>query len=135
MLNHVLPFSESLQFLSAEQRTVYNALISQTRAVDAGASEWAAADEHQVGEPGSLGDIPLYVIHAEATFPTWVYGDDIEDWQRRDRKLYKAIQSLSTCGQLQIIAGADHGSLILAPEHRRFLVQAIQSILDDSTAS
>jgi pimeloyl-ACP methyl ester carboxylesterase len=114
--------------LPPEYRAPFKAQLVSTRHADAAAREWASFDvmAAQVRATRGLGALPFLVISAsespESIRPVW-------------GELQRELATLSTRSRHLTVAGADHGSLLLNPEHARQVAAALRELVEATRES
>lgn len=130
------PFGDNLRFLTPSQRSALIAGYGQTRSADANLAEWQDWDNQvgNVGQPGSLGDLPVRVLMADEQYPDWFYGEDPERWRGYERALLSELARLSSDSQVSVIPGADHASMLFRREQWQYVVEATLDVVEIARA-
>jgi pimeloyl-ACP methyl ester carboxylesterase len=123
-------FAEGLVDLPAEQAAQSHAVAITPRHVQALRDEynaWFPSLNDQVRQTGDLGNRPLIVLSASA-FPGGAPAP--EGYWEAHFAMQQELAALSSNGELRVIEGATHYSLITSPTDAHHTITAIQEVLN-----
>ncbi len=126
------PFGDNLMYLTPSQRNALIAGYGQTRSADANLAEWRDWDNQvgNVGQPGSLGDLPVRVLMADEEYPDWFYGRDPDRGRGYEAALLSELARLSSDSQVTVIPGADHASMLFRRDQWQYVVEATLDVVE-----
>jgi pimeloyl-ACP methyl ester carboxylesterase len=131
LLNFPQPYGDNLKYLLPEQKAALIAGYGQTKGADTNLAEWQDWDNHvgQVGQPGSLHDVPVRVLMADETFPDWVYGSESEKWRGYEQLLLTELTQLSIDSHVTVIPNSDHASMLFNQSQWQYVVTSVLELV------